>query len=258
MHSQLTNDTSSEVRSSTAHLGNRSGRLALAMILLCSLAALGAAVTAEKTGNTAQIPLEISSKSYQYEALNRETVRVNSINTALVYGGLGLSICLAVTLASWLSNKQTARTALALVFGMISGVAAGALPSFVIIPLQLQNQSNDPSVLDLTKPLLFHLGLWVPIGFAAGLTLYIATRSNSSILLGIIISGLWGAILGTFFYEFAGAVLLPMDSTVDPVPATVKARFLAHFSVAVGIGLGLGIGSLKSRNVQLAIEPKND
>ena len=52
-------------------------------------------------------------------------------------------------------------------------------------------------------------------------------------------TGLLGALFGTFFYEFAGAILLPMDLTVDPVPATVKARLLAHLSVPIGIALGL-------------------
>ena len=165
---------------------------------------------------------------------------MNSINGALVYGGLGAITCLAIACSfTNVAKKQRRQIIPSALIGAILGFIAGSLPCFIVMRLHWMNRNNDPSVLDLTRPLLYHLGLWLPIGIAAGLVYGIHCRLRGSSLIQSMVTGLFGALLGTFFYEFAGAILLPMDLTVDPVAATVKARLLAHLSVPIGISIGL-------------------
>lgn len=215
------------------------------LLLLASLAGLLSWAIAQKTGNTAVIPLEISSKNYQYKELNAATIRVNSINGALIYGGLGAITCLAVACSILVgTQKQTRQIVQNAVIAAILGFIAGALPCFIVMPMHWMNRNNDPSVLDLTRPLLYHLGLWLPIGIAAGTIHGILSGIKRSALLHHMITGMLGALLGTFFYEFAGAILLPMDLTVDPVPATEKARLLAHLSIPIGVAIGFLVANV--------------
>lgn len=210
------------------------------LLFLAGLAGLLSWAIAERTGNTASIPLEISAKNYQFKELNAATIRMNSINGALVYGGLGAITCLAIACSfTNVAKKQRRQIIPSALIGAILGFIAGSLPCFIVMRLHWMNRNNDPSVLDLTRPLLYHLGLWLPIGIAAGLVYGIHCRLRGSSLIQSMVTGLFGALLGTFFYEFAGAILLPMDLTVDPVAATVKARLLAHLSVPIGISIGL-------------------
>lgn len=214
-------------------------------LLLIALAVLAGLVSwgiGEQTRELAQIPLEISAKSYQFKELNAATIRVNSINGALVYGVLGALTCLG--LAVGLKPRPTARL-LALV---AIGAIAGALPCFVVMPLHWMNRNQDPSVLDLTRPLLYHIGLWLPIGLAGGLAYSMGRGLPRPQWLGLMISGMLGALVGTLVYEFTGAIAMPMDLTVDPMAATAKARLLAHLAVPVGIAASLAYASKGKRD----------
>jgi hypothetical protein len=210
------------------------------LLLLASLAGLISWAIAERTGNIATVPPEIAAKNYQFKELNAATIRMNSINGALTYGGLGAITCIAISCSILVAAKrQTRQITQSALISAILGFIAGSLPCLIVMPMHWMNRNNDPSVLDLTRPLLYHLGLWLPIGMAAGLMHGIHCRLKGSALIQSVMTGLLGALFGTFFYEFAGAILLPMDLTVDPVPATVKARLLAHLSIPIGIAFGL-------------------
>jgi hypothetical protein len=212
------------------------------LLLLSGLAGGASWALAEKTGNLATIPLEISSKNYEYAELNAATIKVNTINGALVYGGLGLLLAAAVILALKLAGGLQGKLAFA---GLILGALGGALPCLVVMPLHWQNRNDDPSVLDLTMPLVYHAGLWVPIGLAVGLVFGYSRFGSFKAGSKELVTGGIGALVGTLIYEFVGAALLPMDKTVEPVAATPTARLLAHLAVSLGIALSLA-WSMKS------------
>ncbi|MFM7591336.1 MAG: hypothetical protein ACKO85_06025 [Isosphaeraceae bacterium] len=218
----------------------------LLLLLFPILAGLASWALAEQTGNLAQVPLEISSKNYQFAELNAATIKVNVINGALVYGGLGLLVSVAVVLAVLAGGAGSGRASACVIMALLMGVLAGTLPCLVVMPLQYQSRNDDPSVLDLTMPLVYHAGLWLPIGLAAGLAFGFARSGSLKAGMNDAVAGLIGALFGTLFYEFLGAILLPMDKTVEPVAVTPQARMLAHLSVAAGIALSLAY-SLKSK-----------
>ena len=209
----------------------------LALIALAAAAGLASWLIGEQTREWAQIPLEISAKSYQFKELNAATIKVNSINGSLVYGVLGTLTCLALT-----AVFKPRRPIKILVAGAI-GTLAGALPCFVVMPLHWMNRNQDPSVLDLTRPLLYHLGLWLPIGLAGGLAFGLGRGVPRPQWPGLMVSGMIGAMVGTLLYEFTGAIAMPMDLTVDPIAATAQARLLAHLAVPVCIAASLAVGA---------------
>jgi len=227
---------------------NSSGKAPKILLLLLFplLAGIASWALAEQTGNLAQVPLELSSKNYQFAELNAATIKVNVINGAMIYGGLGLLVSLAIVLAVVASGAGSGRIPVSLIMAILLGILGGALPCLVVMPLQYQSRNDDPSVLDLTMPLVYHAGLWLPLGLAAGLAFGYARTASPKAGMSEAVNGLVGALIGTLFYEFIGAILLPMDKTVEPVAATPQARMLAHLSVATGIALCIAY-SLKSR-----------
>lgn len=215
----------------------------LALLAMAALAGLASWTIGEQTRELARIPLEISSKSYQFKELNAATIKVNSINGSLVYGVLGAMTCLALT--AGVKPRRLGRILAAVAIGVI----AGAVPCFVVMPLHWMNRNQDPAVLDMTRPLLYHLGLWLPIGLAAGLASGLGRGVPRPQWLGLMVSGMIGALLGTVVYEFTGAIAMPMDLTVNPIAATAQARLLAHLAVPVCIAASLGVaGSRKPKN----------
>lgn len=215
------------------------------IVLMALCAGLLSWLLGERSREFAVVPLEISSKNYQYAELNAATSRVNAINGSLVFGVLGGLTCLALVLSARLIGGESGRNLRKGLAACLIGVLAGALPSFVIMPIHWMNRNNDPASLDLTRPLLYHMGLWLPIGLAAGLVFGLARGTPRQKLGGLMVSGLFGALAGTFVYEFAGAVLFPMDRTVDPIAETAQARLLAHICVPVGIALAIGFDLTK-------------
>ena len=123
--------------------------------------------------------------------------------------------------------------------GLILGAAAGALPSFAILPWQWQNRNDDPSSTDLIMPLLIHGGLWCGLGAAAGLAYGLGRGGlKPRPLLEGALGGLIGAAIGTVFYELVGAMAFPLAKTTSPFSATASTRLLARLSVAVFTALG--------------------
>lgn len=220
----------------------------LLLLLFPVLAGIASWAMAEQTGKLAQVPLEISSKNYQFAELNAATIKVNVINGTLIYGGLGLLVSLAIVFAVVASGAGSGRISVSLIMAILVGILAGALPCLVVMPLQYQSRNDDPSVLDLTMPLVYHAGLWLPIGLAAGVAFGFARNASLKGITSEAVNGLVGALFGTLFYELMGAILLPMDKTVEPVAATPTARLLAHLSISVGIALTL-VYSLRGSKV---------
>jgi hypothetical protein len=143
-------------------------------------------------------------------------------------------------LAGGLAGRSAGRAALAAFAGLILGTAAGALPSFIVMPWHWDHRNDDPATLDLLGPFLIHLGLWSAVGLAAGLAFGIGARGfKPARLLEAALVGLVGAIAGTFVFEMVGAIRFPFDHTADPFSDTPGTRLLARLCVAGFVGLGV-------------------
>jgi hypothetical protein len=203
------------------------------------LAAVVSWLVGESTYNLFRPSLAASENYRDPSGLNREMPGVNSRNGALTYGTSGGLLGLALGLAGGLVGRSPGRAVLGAVAGLILGTAAGALPSFIIMPWQWAHRNDDPASLDLLAPLLIHLGLWSAVGLAAGLAFGIGSQvSRPARLLEAALVGLVGAMVGTFVYEMVGAFLFPADHTVDPFPGTSGMRLLARLCIAGFVGLG--------------------
>lgn len=236
----------------SAHPQSKNRKLGTAAVVLYLLAAAMAGLAGWKIGESnreyATVPLEISSKAYQFAELNAETVRVNSINGSLVYGGLGLCLATGTILATKLSAPRDCPPIVQSLAAFVAVVALSAAPSFVMMPAFAAAADRDPGSLDLTMPLLIHLGLWGPIG--AGIGLLFGTVRNRGVA-GTIestLAGAVGATLGTIMFEFLGAIVMPMDKTIEPMPGSERARLAAAMCISMGIMLSLIYSTLRSKH----------
>ncbi len=225
-------------KASTTGLGTRS--LTWLMILgLAILAAVAAWQVGESAHNYFRPTLAASENFRDPAALNREMPAVYSRNGALTYGALGGLLGLALGVAGGLAGRSAGRAVLAAVVGLILGTAAGALPSFAIVPWYWSHRNDDPAALNLLGPLLIHIGLWSAAGLVAGLAFGIGSDGlKPARLVEAALAGLVGAMLGALVYEMAGAFLFPHDHTTDPIPGTSGTRLLARLCIAGFVGLG--------------------
>jgi hypothetical protein len=137
--------------------------------------------------------------------------------------------------------------------GLILGTAAGALPSFAVMPWQWRHRNDDPSTTELLVPLMIHLALWSGVGLAAGLAFGIGSSTGKpSRILEAALAGLVGAMLGTFVFEMVGAFVFPMEATASPFSETPGTRLLARLCLAGFVGLAAirCIPPTRTRNVQ--------
>lgn len=213
----------------------------LGLIQLVTSAAAGFAgwSIGERTRDFARVPIEISSKAYQFAELNAATLKVNSINGAIVYGGFGLCLAIAASLAGMLVASGQKPRLFVVLAAVVAAAALSGLPSFLMMPMSAASADADPGSLDLTTPLLIHLGLWCPIGAGIGLVCGLMHGEDRKSIAERVVAGIVGAALGTVVYEFAGAISMPTGKTNEPLPGTESARLAAMLCVALGIGLAM-------------------
>lgn len=213
-------------------------RIWLQIIGLATLAAVAAWLVGESTHGYFKPSLAASENYRDPSALNAEMPGVNSRNGALTYGAFGGLLGLALGVAGGLARRSVGGAVRGAVVGLILGTAAGALPSFVVMPWHWRNRYEDPATLDLLRPLLVHLGLWSAAGLAAGMAFVIGSQGfKSARLFEGALAGLVGAMVGTFVYEMVGAFLFPFDYTAEPFSATPVTRLLARLCIAGFVGL---------------------
>jgi len=219
------------------------GPRGLIWVPLMVLALLGgtlAWLVGEKTFEYAS-PSRAASENYRDPtALNKEMPGVNSINGALSFGVLGALLGLALGLGGGLLRRSAISAMNGAVAGLILGAAAGALPSLVVMPWHWRHRNDDPATVELLVPLLMHFALWGASGLAAGLAFGIGTSGAKPFrLIEAALAGLVGAMLGTFVYEMAGAILFPFAQTASPFSATSGTRLFARLCVAGFVALGV-------------------
>ena len=173
-------------------------------------------------------------------AFNIEMPGVSAVNGALTFGALGALLGLAMGLGGGLSRGSASSAITGAIAGLILGAAGGALPSFVVMPWHWRHQNDDPATLELLTPLMIHSALWCAAGLAAGLAFGIGSSGFKPFrLLEAGLAGLVGAMLGTFVFEMAAAMLFPFDHTANPFSDTSGTRLLARLCVAGFVALGV-------------------
>jgi hypothetical protein len=184
-------------------------------------------------------PSKATESIRSFEALNAEMPRVNAINGALTFGVFGGLLGLTLGLAGGLCRRSWLGALTGAIAGLVLGSAAGALPSFAVMPWQWRHRHDDPNASDLLVPLMIHIALWSAIGLAAGLAFGIGCRpTRRSRLVETVLAGLVGAIVGTFAFEMVGAMLFPFAHTADPFSATSGTRLLARLCVSGFVAIG--------------------
>jgi hypothetical protein len=180
-----------------------------------------------------------ASEPYNFGPLNREMRIANSYNGAIAFGALGGLLGLGLGAAGGLSRRSARHALAGALTGLVLGGAAGAAPSFGIMPWHWDHRNDDPSSSDLTVPLMLHLGLWCGLGTAAGLAYGLGRGgARPAPLVRGAVGGLIGAAVGTALFELVGAAALPMDLTTSPIAESTLARLLARLFIAVFAALG--------------------
>jgi hypothetical protein len=214
-------------------------RIWFLVLVLALVAGVAAWLAGEFTLDYFKPSEEAASAPYDFRALNREMAEVGAYNGAVAFGTLGGLLGLGLGLAGGLIRRSAGGALLGAIVGLILGTAAGALPSFVLMPWHWRHRNDDPSATLLLTPLLLHLGLWCAIGLGAGLAFAVGSgASKPSRYFEMALAGVVGAMVGTFVYEMVGAFVFPMDRTVEPFAATAGTRLLARLCVAGFVGLG--------------------
>lgn len=203
-----------------------------------------------------------AAEAYNFGPLNAETRVANSKNGAICFGTLGALLGLGLGLAGGLTRRSIGGAILGAVVGAVLGLAAGALPPFALMP-----RAHDLKDEMLSQPAIgfgIHLGLWLPIGAAAGLAYAIGRHGVSarSLLLGLF-GGLIGAAIGTVFYEIFGAIVLPLHGTQNPFASLRDAvpgswnptRLFSLVCVAIGTALGTILAVHGSRAARKPVAP---
>ncbi len=214
-------------------------RIWILLMALALLAGTGAWLVGERTFEYARPSRAAAANMRDYTALNQEMPGVNAINGALTFGVLGALLGLALGLGGGLFRRSASSAVIGALAGLILGAAAGALPSLVVMPWQWRHRNDDPATLDLLVPMLMHFALWGAVGLAAGLAFGIGSSGTRPFrLIEAALAGLAGAMLGTFVYEIAGAILFPFAQTTSPFSATSGTRLFARLCVAGFVALG--------------------
>ena len=157
----------------------------------------------------------------------------DSKNAAIVYGALGGCLGLALGLLGTYFRAQPRHAKITATAGFLLGIAAGAIPSFALVPYYFDN-FNPRSTIAL--PFLVHFGLWAGIGAAAGLALSIGMGRWRDLGRGFI-GGMGGVFAGTLLYHLINPALYPLDPDL-PVPMREMSRLVAALCVSLGAAIG--------------------
>jgi hypothetical protein len=157
----------------------------------------------------------------------------DSKNTAIVDGALGGCLGLALGLLGAFLRPQPRHTRRTATAGFLLGIAAGAIPSFALVPYFFDN-FNPRSTIAL--PFLVHFGLWAGIGAAAGLALSIGMGRWRDLGRGFI-GGMAGVFAGTLLYHLINPAFFPLDQDL-PIPIRETSRFVAALCVSLGAAIG--------------------
>ena len=165
----------------------------------------------------------------------RRQMEVATSRTAMVaYGALAGLLGLAMGLAGLRFAEGTPRRRAAPIVGLVAGLALGAAVALGLVAVfhAWFRASTDAFSKDLLKPLLLHIGMWLPAGLVGGGAFAYAAgtgRRGAAIVVG----GVLGAVVGAVLFEILGALLFPTAKTTHPIALSPWARLTAHVCVAL-------------------------
>lgn len=184
---------------------------------------------------------DVSMMGHAYRDASPETRRAAQLKTVRARSVLlGALVGLGAGLAGGLARR---RARAALIGGASGLIVGGLLAGLFVVPLMLVYlRAEDQSAGELSRSILLHLGLWLPIGAAAGISLVLGLGTPGRALAAIL-GGLLGVTLGTIGYEVLGSMLYPLAETGAPVAVEWQPRLLAALLVALGAASGAAAAS---------------
>ncbi|APW60136.1 hypothetical protein BSF38_01600 [Paludisphaera borealis] len=176
--------------------------------------------------------ISIPGSTYQGPSSNtRRAAQIKEValRSALLGGMLGLG----VGLAGGFARRSGLTAILGATIGLIVGGGLGSAVAWPVLSLYLDAEDAGPG--ELLRSVLMHLGLWLPIGVAAGLALGLGEPRR---IPAAVLGGLVGVALATIAYEILGSIVYPLAETGGPVALEWQPRLLATLLVAVGAAGG--------------------
>jgi hypothetical protein len=155
------------------------------------------------------------------------------------YGVQGALLGLALGAAGGLARRSPGAAIAAALIGLVLGAAAGTATTFLLLRMYYAfhaDPSSDNATQELYLALATHGGIWVAVGTAGGLGLGLGLGRGR--IARAIIGGIMGAAVAAVIYEIGGAVVFPLDKTVQPTAMAPGPRLLAHLAVAVCVSAG--------------------
>ncbi len=113
-----------------------------------------------------------------------------------------------------------------------------AAPVWPLMSNYMRAEDEGPG--ELTRAVLLHLGLWLPIGAAAGMALAIGLGEPRRIPAAVL-GGLVGVAGATLAFEILGSVVYPLAETAGPIAKEWQPRLLAPLLVSLGAALGSSV-----------------
>jgi hypothetical protein len=153
------------------------------------------------------------------------------VRTALLGGLIGLVAGLAGGAAR--RNRRTAILGAAV--GLIVGAGLAAAPVWPLLTAYAHAEDAGPG--ELTRAILMHLGLWIPVGAATGLGLALGLGSPRRIPVAVV-GGAIGVAVATAVYEILGSIAFPLAETNRPLALEWLPRLLSVLLVALGAVCG--------------------
>jgi hypothetical protein len=217
------------------------------------LAGLVAGMVAWAVGEATFVP-EAAVQSNREEAVVLPVV-AGIRNGSISFGTLGAALGFGLGLAGGMIGRSVPRAVIAGATGMLLGGGAGVALTRMIVPVYYGNVRSG----DMIYSLMVHGGVWVAIGAAAGLAFAIGVGGAHQILRGLLGGGA-AALLATFIYEFAGAILFPTALTDRPISQTWSSRLLARLlvSILVAAGVILSAGLTSPRKSGMVRKPEQE
>jgi hypothetical protein len=172
------------------------------------------------------------------ETLRR--LRVSEDRVATVsYGFLGALLGMALGAAGGMARRSSEAAITSAILGFVLGAAAGTGTTFLLLPWYHAFHaipSPDNATQELYLALATHGAIWGAVGATAGLALGLGLGGGRATR--AVVGGILGAALATAIYVFGGAVVFPLDKTLEPTAMAPGPRLLAHLAVALCVAAG--------------------
>jgi hypothetical protein len=162
-----------------------------------------------------------------------EQVKADTKNAALAFAVQAACLGMALGLAGGLARRSLGGGAMAGLAGAVLGGALALGAAAALQPVYYRNVQLDQIEQSLIVPLLVHGGICGVTGLAGGLAFGLGLKGRWSLIARSAAGGLVGALLATFAFEVAGAMLFPEAKTTRPLSLSWESRLMARMLVGL-------------------------